>query len=305
MKTRSIGVLGAASFATAASMFVASGANADFIGWTSTKRAVTGGFLINVFAVTNNAGDQIASVSGGGGTQPGQGGSITTNSVGGFRQGTGTGQSVFAPSGSQNWTTLDSFLTVGGGYNTTNGSWTGNSATAGDPPWNVTYPDSETGGNETVSAFGTQSNGSGFTNPYTSTIPIDIPTTNASGQTTYSTGGWLLAGSFSVARDLTVASVANNRVAFGTSAGINYGSSSLAASTATLGFMVAQFYVTEWGGFGAGAKFIDFKMSANIRRPDGSNSSSMISFRIGEVPGPGALALLGLAGVASRRRRHG
>ena len=279
MKTRSIGVLGAAS--TAAAMFVASGASADFIGWTSSTRAVTGGFLVNVFAVTNASTDVILNVSGGSVGLP-TAGFITTNSTGGFRQGTAA-QSVFAPSGSQNWTTLDSFLTVGGGFNTTTNAWLANSATQGDPPWNVTYTDSDTGEATTVSSFNTQDNASGFTNPNVNSIPA--------------TAGWFIAGSTSPARSLASLGAARN--AYASAGGINYGASSAAAAAATNGFLVAQLFVSELGG----EKFIDWKMSATLRRADSTTSNASFQFRIGDVPGPGALALLGLAGVASRRRR--
>jgi hypothetical protein len=279
MKTLSIGVLGSASLATAASMFVASGASADFIGWTSSTRAVTGGFLVNVFAATNASTDVILNVSGGSVGLP-TAGFITTNSTGGFRQGAGA-QSVFAPSGSQNWTTLDSFLTVGGGFNTTTNAWLANGATQGDPPWNVTYTDTDTGEATTVSSFNTQDNASGFTNPNTSSIPA--------------TAGWFIAGSTSPARSLASLGAARN--AYSVEGTRNIGASSAAAAAAANGFLVAQLFVTELGA----GKFIDWKMSATLRRLDGTTSNASFEMRI--VPAPGALALLGLAGVASRRRR--
>ena len=282
MKTRSIGVLGAAS--TAAAMFVASGANADFIGWTSSTRAVTGGFLVNVFAVTNASTDVILNVSGGSVGLP-TAGFITTNSTGGFLQGAGA-LSVFAPSGSQNWTTLDSFLTVGGGFNTSTNAWLGNGATQGDPPWNVTYTDTDTGEATTVSSFNTQDNASGFTNPNRNSIPA--------------TAGWFIAGATSPARSL--ASISSIRNAFGTVGNVNYGSSSAAAAAATNGFLVAQLFVAEQLNTATG-KQIDWKMSATLRRADGTTSNASFQMRIGDIPAPGALALLGLAGVASRRRR--
>ena len=276
MKTRSIGVLGASSLATAASMFVASGANADFIGWTSTTRAVTGGYLINVFAATNNSTDVILNVSGGSVGLPTEG-FIRTTSAGGFRQGSGT-QSVFAPAGAQNWTTLDSFLTVGGGFvATNNNAWTGNSGTQGDPPWNVTYFDTDLGENVTVNSFNIQSNEAGFTNPNTNTIP--------------GTAGWFLAGSSSPARSL--ATLASIRNAYTTVGGVNFGASSAAAAAATHGYMVAQLFVTDLD--------LTWKMSATLRRSDSTTSNASFQFAI--VPAPGALALLGIAGITSRRRR--
>jgi MYXO-CTERM domain-containing protein len=262
-------------------MFVASGASADFIGWTSSTRAVTGGFLVNVFAATNASTDVILNVSGGSVGLP-TAGFITTNSTGGFRQGTGA-LSVFAPSGSQNWTTLDSFLTVGGGFNTTTNAFLGNGATQGDPPWNVTYTDTDTGEATTVSSFNTQDNASGFTNPNVNSIPA--------------TAGWFIAGSTSPARSLASLGAARNGYTLAN--GINYGASSAAAAAAANGFLVAQLYVSELSV----EKFIDWKMSATLRRVDGSTSNASFQMRVGDIPAPGALALLGLAGVASRRRR--
>ena len=268
MKTVFIAALGAASLAATAS--------ADFIGWTSNVRSVSGGFLVNVFAVVDNSTDVLLNVAGGSPGLP-TAGYVRTNSTGGFLQGSGA-QSVFAPSGSQSWTTLDSFLTVGGGYSTTTGNFTGNSATQGDPPWNVTYFDTDLGENVTVNAFNTQSNDTGFTNRYTNNVPA--------------TGGWFIAGSSSPARNLSVLA---NRLY----------SSSAAAAAGNAGMMVAQLYVADLSLAGSRelGKVIEWKMSATVRRLDGSTSNASFEFMIGEVPAPGALAILGLAGLAARRRR--
>jgi hypothetical protein len=51
------------------------------------------------------------------------------------------------------------------------------------------------------------------------------------------------------------------------------------------------------------SKFIDWKMSATLRRLDGSTSSASYYMRIAHLPAPGVLALLGTAGMSSRRRR--
>ena len=269
MKTVFIAAFGAASLAASAS--------ADFVGWTANVRNVSGGVLVNVFAVVNNSTDVLLNVAGGSPGLP-TAGYIRTNASGGFLQGAGA-QSVFAPSGSQGWTTLDSFLTIGGGYSTTTGNFSANGATAGDPPWNVTYFDTDIGENVTVSGFNTPSNTSGFTNRYTNNIPA--------------TAGWFVAGSSSPARNL---SVLTNRLY----------SSSAAAATATAGMMVAQLYVSNLSLAG-GSTFgtvIEWKMSATVKRLDGSTSNASFEFVIGElVPAPGALAILGLAGLTARRRR--
>jgi hypothetical protein len=247
-----------------ASLVLGATAVADLTGFTATRRQVSGGFLINVYATTNASTDVILNVSGGSVGLP-TAGYIRTNSPGGFRRGTGS-QSVFAPSGSQNWTTLDSFLTVGGGFNTTTNAWLGNGATQGDPPWNVTYTDTDTGEATTVSSFNTQDNASGFTNPNTSSIPA--------------TAGWLIAGSTSPARSL--ASVASIRLPHQVSNGINFGATSPAAATATVGFHVAQLYVAQSSTPSQPSIYnIEWKMSATLRRPDGSTSNASYTFVIG------------------------
>jgi len=257
--------------ATAATAFIATIASADFVGWTSTVRTVSGGYIVNVFAATNNSTDFILNVYGGTAGQP-SAGSITTNSAGGFLQGAGA-LGVWAPSGSQNWTTLDSFLTIGGSLNTTTNAFTGNSSTAGDPPWNVTYTDTDTGEETSVNAFNTPSNASGFTNPYLNNIPA--------------TGGFFIAGTSSPARNL--ASLGANRAQ----------SSNAAAAAATFGMLVGQFYVAQ----NTVSEMVKFtNMGATLRRSDSTLSQAAFSVTVA-VPAPGALALLGVAGFASRRRR--
>ena len=264
MKIGFVAFLGTAAVATVA--------NADFIGWTANVRNVSGGYLINVFAVTDNSTDVILNVYGGTPGTPGAG-FITTTSAGGFLQGAGA-QSVFAPSGSQNWTTLDSFLTVGGGFNTTSQAYLANGSTAGDPPWNVSYEDTDTGEVTTANSFNTQSNASGFTNPNTNSIPA--------------TGGFFIAGTSSPARSL--AALGANRAV----------SSNAAAAAASFGMLVGQFYVAQ----NTVSEMVKFtNMGATLRRADSTLSQAAFSVTVA-VPAPGALALLGVAGVASARRRR-
>jgi hypothetical protein len=254
-----------------ASLTLASAASADFVGWTSSVRTVTGGYLVNIFAATNNSTDVILNVYGGTAGQP-SAGSITTNSAGGFLQGAGA-QGVWAPSGSQNWTTLDSFLTIGGGFNTTSQAFLGNGNTAGDPPWNVTFTDTDTGETATANAFNTPSNASGFTNPYLNNIPA--------------TGGFFIAGTSSPARSL--AALGANRSV----------SSNAAAAAASFGMLVGQFYVAQLGD----GSVLFTNMGATLRRSDNSLSQAAYSINV-IIPAPGALALLGVAGLASGRRRR-
>ena len=258
MKIGFVAFLGTAAVATVA--------NADFIGWTANVRNVSGGYLINVFAVTDNSSDAILNVYGGTPGTPGAG-FITTNSAGGFKQGAGA-QGVWKPSGNQNWTTLDSFLTVGGSITLNGQAFLGNGSTVGDPPWNVSYTDTDTGEATTANAFDTASNASGFENPYLNSVPA--------------TGGFFIAGVSSPARSLALAS---NRVA----------SSSAAAASASFGMMVAQLYVTDLD--------LAWKMGATLQRANGSTSQGTFEFTI-PVPAPGAIALLGVAGLTAGRRRR-
>lgn len=229
--------------------FAASAASADFIGWTANLRYVPGGYLVDVFAVTNNSGDVLLNRFGG--TAGPSAGFITTNASGGFRQGDGS-QSVFAPVGSQSWTTLDSFLTVGGGFNTTTGAWLANSSTLGDPTWHISYTDTEAG-SISVNSFSTQSNSTGFTNPWVNSIP--------------EAAGWYIAGATTPARSLAGLS---NRVA----------SSSAAAGNAQFGMLVAHFYVTDKSP----GRQINWKLSASMRRPDSSLSQGTFEFVIPLTP---------------------
>jgi hypothetical protein len=235
--------------AAAATAFIATAVSADFVGWTSSIRAVSGGYIVNVFAATNNSSDVILNVYGGVAGQP-SAGTITTNSAGGFLQGTGI-QSVWAPSGSQNWTTLDSFLTVGGGFNTTTQTYTGNGSTGGDPPWNVTYTDTDTGEETSVNSFNTPSNASGFTNPYSNTIPA--------------TFGFFIAGTSSPARSLNSLGA------------IRSASSNAAAAAASFGMLVGQFYVAQ----NTVTEMVRFtNMGATIRRSDSTTSQGRFSLTV-------------------------
>ena len=246
---------------------LASNANADFVGWTASSRAVSGGYLVNVFAVTNSATDRLFNVYG---SNPGSpnAGFVRTNAAGGFLQGTGT-QSVFASDGYQSSDTLDSFLTVGAYWDAATSSWASEFATTGDPAWNVSY--TFNGITRNPNSFSARSNtfpNPGFVNPNVNSVPA--------------TAGWYLTGASAQAYDL---SVLPNRIA----------SSNAAAASGAYGMMVAQLYLSSLD--------LDWKMGATMGRAD--NTASQGTYALQIVPAPGALALLGVAGLAgSRRRRH-
>lgn len=245
----------------------ASTANADFLGWTASSRSVSGGYLVNVFAVTNSATDRLFNVYGSNAGSP-NAGFVRTNAAGGFRQGAGT-QSVFAAEAFQSSDTLDSFLTVGAFWDEASGTWGADSATAGDPAWMVSYTFNNI--TRTPNSFSVRSSGfgfPGFVNPNTNSVPA--------------TAGWYLTGASAQAYDL---SVLPNRIA----------SSNAAAAAGNYGMMVAQLYLSSLD--------LDWKMGATIGRADSTASQGTYSLQI--VPAPGALALLGLAGLAgNQRRRH-
>lgn len=263
MRARSFPVLALVPVAFSA---LASNANADFVGWTASARSVSGGFLVNVFAVTDSATDRLFNVYGSNAKSP-NAGYVTTTSAGGFLQGTGT-QSVFLAEEFQSSSTLDSFLTVGSFWDATSSSWLADNTTIGDPAWNVTYTASN-GALRTANSFSVRSGSppfhTAFVNPNTHSVPA--------------TAGWYITGAAADAYDL---SVLPNRVA----------SSNAAAAAGAYGMMVAQLYVSQLN--------LDWKMGATIGRADGSASQGTFTLQI--VPAPGAMALLGVAGLVSGRR---
>lgn len=262
----SLSAIAVASLATAS-------ADAQFLGWTMTSRtvSVSNTYLVNVFAVVQNETDVLINVFGP--LSNPSNGIITTTSPGGFLQGTGA-QSVFAPSGSQSWTTLDSFLTIGGGYNSSTGVWSANASTLGDPLWNRAYFDTGIGESVTVNAFGTPSNGTGFVNPYVSYVP--------------QSAGWFHQGSVDPlthpGRARSLAGIEDIRVA-----------NSQGAAAGQFGVLVAQFYMLD-------NLDLNFRMSATVRLADGNTESKNAEV---VLPAPGGIAILGVAGViGARRRRH-
>ena len=266
MKTIVSSIVAISAFTSAASA-----QSGDFLGWTANVRSVSGGFLVNVYAVTQNATDVLLNVYGGNAGQP-DAGFVSTTSAGGFLHGAES-QGVWAPAGNQSWTSLDSFFTVGGGLSS-GGAWSANQNTVGDPTWNVTDSGS------TVSAFNTPSAGS-FTNPYTTSVP--------------SAAGWYVAGPGVGDPAQTARSLASlgNRVA----------SSNAAAAAGQYGVMVAQMYVAQLSLPGNGqSAVIDWKLGATIKNGvTGVLSQGTESF---VIPAPGALAVLGLAGIAGGRLRR-
>ena len=163
---RSRMMTGSALAATA----LATAASADVIGWTANVRAVaTGGFFVDVFLVANQ-GDGLLNVYGGYPNAPDIGW-VSTTASGGFRQSNEEPLRAWRPGQNQGWNSQDSFLTIGGGLNS-QGVWTGNASTAGDPLWNV-------GGIDTFSTSG---------GPNANNVPF--------------TAGWYIAGTSSPARSL-------------------------------------------------------------------------------------------------------
>ena len=72
-----------------------------------------------------------------------------------------------------------------------------------------------------------------------------------------------------------------------------------AALQGEFGFVLAQFYVPPE------TTLIEFNnMRPSVRRSDGSAHSPILSLTI-TVPAPGAVVLLGIAGMSGSRRRRG
>ena len=146
----------------------------------------------------------------------------------------------------------------------------------------MTYFDTDTEENTTVSAFNTPSNEAGFTNPYINSVP--------------DAAGFFIAGPGTGVAAQTARSLAGltNRLF----------SSSEAAAAGTTGIMVAQMYVAQLGLEGNGqTQVINWRLGATIKGVGGGVSQAYSEFVIG-VPAPGALALLSIAGIAGGRRRR-
>jgi|LauGreDrversion4_2_1035121.scaffolds.fasta_scaffold43047_3 hypothetical protein len=254
------------------SSLIATGAHADFIGWTSTVRDTGSGYLVNVFAATSSAGDRLVNVFGGSSTGPGY---VNTNSAGGFLQTSGA-ESTFAPGAAQDWNALDSFLTVGGGLDGATGTWSPDPSTLGDPSWSFAGPAG------TLNGFSTPSDpGMGISNPWTSAIPANA--------------GWYLLGSSAEARSL--GGLASIRLSHEVSGGVHFGASSGAAANAAYGMLVAQLFVAQLGD---GAR-IDWNLGATVRRSNGTAQQAVYAFT---VPGPGVANLALVAVIAARGRRR-
>ncbi len=249
-------------------------AGADFIGWTSSVRSVAGGRMVNVFAVTNSAGDRLVSVYGGRPASPGQ---VATNAPGGFLQGAAA-QGAFQPVASQTWNDLDSFLTIGGAYDAPSDSWLVNGSTLGDPGWQFSAPG--LGMSDGFSTLPTAP--SGPWNPWLHSIPTGA--------------GWYAVGSGAAA--LSLSPIASVRQGYALVGGVNLGASSTAAANGSFGMLVAQLFVADLE-----QSRIDWRMGATIRRANGTAQQGEFAFTIGHVPSPGAAAILLLGGLTHRRRR--
>ncbi len=265
MKTIRIAALFATSIAAAES-------RADFIGWSSTVRDTGSGFLVNVFAATSSASDRLVNVFGGSLAGPGY---VTTNSAGGFLQGTGA-RSTFAAGVGQDWNSLDSFLTVGGGLDGGTGTWSPDTGTLGDPSWSFAGPSGALNG------FSTPSDpGMGITNPWTSAMPANA--------------GWYLVGTSAEARSLS--GLGSIRLGHELAGGVHFGASSGAAAGATYGMLVAQLFVAE---IGDGSR-IEWNLGATVRRANGTAQQAVYAFT---VPGPAAAVPFVIALLTPRGRRR-
>jgi hypothetical protein len=271
-ESRALGAVAACvSASVLSSAMVGTSVEASVIGMTSTVRRVPGGHLINIFAVTDSSSDRLFYVSAYSGCNPQFDCGISTNSAGGFLQGIG-GQSVFAPSGDQSWTTIDSFLTLGGTLVAATGEWRARFTESEGSGlfWNVTYVDTVTGTPVTVDSFMTASNTTGFLNPNTSAVPP-----RAGWWYPYSISGMPLARS--------LVSIGGARQPYVGTGGLSYGSSSAAAADGQWGFLVAQFHVSEWGGFGPDARHIDWRMAVAVFNGTTFFPGVRFSIRVGEV----------------------
>jgi MYXO-CTERM domain-containing protein len=266
MKTCLIAIVGTAS--------IVASADAGFLGYVASVRTVGANTVIDIFAGVSNASDKFLNV---------YNASISTTLAGGFVQKAGLATKTWKPDTagftSTRNTIDDSFMTAGTfGGGVYGGEYYASSNTNGDPnftgtSWNAT-PGSAAATSVPVSPqYPTVTTGAGW---YTGD-PTSIDNTAES-----------LAGM--IGRVNAAATAASGNTA-----------GSLGGASANFGIWCGHIVVAGNGILGPTGTNIFWTASASIK--DGVTGATDQRISSFAVPAPGALALLGIAGFASRRRR--
>jgi len=251
-------------FVAAAASAVVASADAGFLGFVASSRTVGAYTVVDVFAGVQNASDKFLNV-------------YNTTSNGTFYQAAGLANKTWKPD-SANFnstrTSIDSFMTAGtysgGAYG---GEYYASTNTNGDP---------------------------NFTGTSWSGTPASAPAT-----TIPANAGWYTGDPFSVdnqAQLLAPLSVGYTRFNSFATAQSGNTNGSVGSANAQYGIWCSHIVIAGTLNANLMTSLISWSASASIKDGVTSATDQRIS-TFAAVPAPGALALLGVAGFASRRRR--
>ena len=258
----------AAAIAIVGTASLVASANAGFLGFVASVRTVGANTVIDIFAGVGNASDKFLNV---------YNSNISTSLTGGFVQKAGLATKTWKPDTagftSTRNTSDDSFMTAGtfsgGAYG---GEFYASSNTNGDPnftgtSWNATPA-----------------------SPAATTVPVNA--------------GWYTGDPTSV--DNRAESLAGmiGRINTGATAASGNTLGSVGTANAAYGIWCGHIVVVGAGMLSHDAVVGNILWSASMSIKDGvTGATDQRISTFAAVPAPGALALLGIAGFASRRRR--
>ena len=258
----------AAAIAIVGTASLVASANAGFLGFVASVRTVGANTVIDIYAGVNNASDKFLNV---------YNANISTSLAGGFVQKAGLATKTWKPDTagftSTRNTTDDSFMTAGtfsgGAYG---GEYYASSNTNGDPnftgtSWNATPA-----------------------SPAATTVPANA--------------GWYTGDPTSI--DNRAESLAGmvGRINTGATAASGNTLGSVGTANAAYGIWCGHIVVVGTGMLSHDAVVGNILWSASMSIKDGvTGATDQRISTFAAVPAPGALALLGIAGFASRRRR--
>jgi len=240
-------------------------ADAGFLGFVALAKQSGANVIVDIYTAVGNAGDKFLNVY-----------NVNASATGGFFQATGLANKTWKPdaaSFNSTRSSIDSFMTAGtysgGAYG---GEYYASTNTNGDPnftgtSWNATP----------ASAAAT-------------TIPANA--------------GWYTGDPTSVdnsAQLLAPLSVGYTRFDTGATAQSGNTNGSVGSANATYGIWCSHLVITGTLNANLMTSLIAWSGSVSIKDVGGTTDQRISTFAA--IPAPGALALLGVAGFASRRRR--
>ena len=240
-------------------------ADAGFLGFVALAKQSGANVIVDIYTAVGNAGDKFLNVY-----------NVNASATGGFFQATGLANKTWKPdaaSFNSTRSSIDSFMTAGtysgGAYG---GEYYASTNTNGDPnftgtSWNATP----------ASAAAT-------------TIPANA--------------GWYTGDPTSVdnsAQLLAPLAVGYTRFDTGATAQSGNTNGSVGSANATYGIWCSHLVITGTLNANLMTSLIAWSGSVSIKDVGGTTDQRISTFAA--IPAPGALALLGVAGFASRRRR--